>query len=109
MAEILNKYTESTKNTFIYIFLALIFIIISAFTPNINQNKFRFIVFKLIIIIFIIYSIFIIVSNTLPIIKDKNIQLLASSKNGIKKKIIYNTILVVFLLILIWYSCMMSF
>jgi len=108
MSELLNQYSESTKHTFSFLFAALILIVVSLFVPAINQNSFRFVGFKLLIISIIGYSIYILISNTLPIIKNENSKLLAASYNGIKKNIIYNSILVMFLLILIWHVCTMN-
>jgi hypothetical protein len=106
MSQILNKYTDSTKHTFLLILIALVLIIIVVFTKNINI--FQFIAFKCIIIGLIGYSIYIILSNSLPIIKNKNTELLASINNNIKNNIIYNFVLVIFLTILICYVSKIS-
>ena len=108
MSEILNQYSESTKHTFSFIFVALILIVVSLFIPAINQSTIRFVGFKLLIIAALGYAIYIVVSNTLPIIKTENTKLLASAYTGVKKNMIYNSILVMFLVILIWHVCTMN-
>lgn len=103
MTSILTDYSESTKHTFSTLFLGIILILMSLFIPFIHENQFIFIIFKLFIVFILGYTVYMVVSKTLPIIHKEKTNLLASSNVPIKKNMMYNTILLLAIIILIWH------
>ena len=108
MTSILTDYTESTKHTFSLLFVGIILIIIALFVPSIHENNFIFIIFKLFILGILGYTIFSVISKTLPIIHKEKTKLLAIANKPIKNNILYNTILLFAILILMWHVLTMS-
>jgi len=108
MTNLLSNYSGSTKHTFFYLIIGLIMIIFSLFIPSIHNNFFIFFIFKIIIMILLGYSIYIIVSKSIPIIKQENTNLLAEANKSIRNNMLYNGILVIFIIILIGYVFMMN-
>ena len=54
------------------------------------------------------YSIYIIATNSITLIKQENTNLLAEANKSIRNNMLYNGILVIFIIILIGYVFMMN-
>lgn len=100
MSSIVSDYSESTKSISITLIIALGLTLVANFLPAINESFFRCSIFKILIFACLGYTIFIIVSNTIPIIDKHKLDLLRDSLSDIRKCITYNVALIVFILIL---------
>ena len=108
MATLLSKYFDDTKNVFPSLFLGIVIILIALFMPIINQHTFRFLIFKILTLLALIYCLYVIFSKSLPLIKEQKTNILAEANKPLKNSIIYNSILVIFIFIFIWHVLFIS-
>ena len=100
MSSIVSDYYDSTKSIFIALIVALILTLTANFLPAINDSFFRCSIFKSLIFACLGFTIYIIIANSLPIIKQHKLDLLRDSLIDIRKCITYNVVLVIFVIIL---------
>ena len=100
MSSLVSDYSESTKSIFIALIIALVLTLVANFLPAINESFLRCSIFKLLILSSLAYTVYIITTNSLPIIKEHKLDLLRDSMMDIRKCITYNVALVIFILIL---------
>jgi len=100
MSSLVSEYSESTKSIFITLIIALVLTLVANFLPAINESFFRCNIFKLLILSSLAYTVYIITTKSLPIIKEHKLDLLRDSMIDIRKCITYNVALVIFILIL---------
>ena len=100
MSSIVSDYYESTKSIFVALIVALILTLIANFLPAINDSFFKCSIFKLLIFACLGYTIYIIIANSLPIVKKHKLDLLRDSLIDIRKCITYNVALTIFIIIL---------
>ena len=103
MKSLLSNYSESTKSMSTTLFVALGLILVSTFIPQIRDSFFKSTIFKVIIFACLAYTSYNILSSTIPLIKEHNIDLLRSSLINLTKSISYNLILFIFILILAYH------
>jgi len=103
MSSILSNYSESTKSMSTTLFIALGLILITTFVPAISNSIFKSIIFKICIFACLGYTTYVVIVNTVPIIKTHKIDLLRDSLSGIRKSISYNTVLILFILVLAYH------
>ena len=108
MISILSEYSNSTKHTFFSLFVAILLTLIAMFLPIIHEHTFRFISFKILILVSLIYSIYILISKSIPIIKSEKTKLLANGNTPLRRNMIYNTILAIAIMIYMWHVVWMS-
>tara|TARA_B100000963_G_C22164816_1_gene467594 strand:- start:211 stop:534 length:324 start_codon:yes stop_codon:yes gene_type:complete len=100
MSSIVSDYYDSTKSISIALIIALVLTLIANFLPSVNESFFRCNALKIIIITCLGYTIYNIISNSLPIIGKHKLDLLRDSLTDIRKCITYNVVLVIFILLL---------
>lgn len=100
MSSLVSDYSESTKSIFIALIIALVLTLVANFLPAINESFFRCSIFKLLIFSSLAYTVYIITTNSLPIINEHKLDLLRDSMIDIRKCITYNVALVIFIIIL---------
>ena len=79
MSSLVSDYSESTKSIFIALIIALVLTLVANFLPAINESFFRCSIFKLLILSSLAYTVYIITTNSLPIIKEHKLDLLRDS------------------------------
>ena len=100
MSSIVSDYSESTKSISITLIIALGLTLVANFLPAINESFFRCCIFKILIFASLGYTIYIIIINSLPIVKKHKLDLLRDSLIDIRKCITYNVALTIFIIIL---------
>ena len=99
MSSIVSKYSESTKSMSVTLIIALVLVLIANFLPAINQSFFRCSIFKILIFACLGYTSYVIIVNSLPLVKEYKLDLLRDSLTGIRKCITYNVALLIFIII----------
>ena len=99
MSSIVSKYSESTKSMSATLIIALGLVLIANFLPAINQSFFRCSIFKILIFACLGYTSYVIIVNSLPLVKEYKLDLLRDSLTGIRKCITYNVALLIFIII----------
>ena len=99
MSTIVSKYSESTKSMSVTLFIALGLVLIANFLPAINESFFRSSLLKILIIACLGYTSYVIITNSLPLVKQYKVDLLRDSLTGIRKCITYNVVLLIFIII----------
>lgn len=99
MSSIVSKYSESTKSMSVTLIIALGLVLIANFLPAINQSFFRCSIFKILIFACLGYTSYVIIVNSLPLVKEYKLDLLRDSLTGIRKCITYNVALLIFIII----------
>ena len=84
MSSIVSKYSESTKSMSVTLIIALVLVLIANFLPAINQSFFRCSIFKILIFACLGYTSYVIIVNSLPLVKNET-NLLRDSLTGIRK------------------------
>ena len=100
MSSIVSQYSESTKSMSITLIIALGLVLVANFLPNIKESFFRCSIFKTLIFACLGYTSYVIVVNSLPLVKQYKLDLLRDSLTGIRKCITYNVALLLFIIIL---------
>lgn len=99
MSTIVSKYSESTKSMSVTLFIALGLVLIANFLPAINESFFRCSLLKILIFTCLGYTGYVIIINSLPLVKQYKLDLLRDSLTGIRKCITYNVALLIFIII----------
>ena len=99
MSTIVSKYSESTKSMSVTLFIALGLVLIANFLPAINESFLRGSLLKILIFVCLGYTGYVIIINSLPLVKQYKLDLLRDSLTGIRKCITYNVALLIFIII----------
>ncbi len=92
------EYNDSIKNVCIYIIFGLLLVVALIFFPNDSPTQFS--ICKFITILIILYAGYILLKSSFTYAKDNTSELLDNSE--MKKTILFNTTLVIFIVLLLY-------